>query len=114
MDVGSTNIKFLLAGLPLNKISGSKTSVYSACFTDDYRGINSRDPEYSSSYAVNGLALNMLANRLSWFYNLLGPSINVDSACSSSLMAFDMACQGLRARDADMVSSFLPATLIYD
>ena len=45
----------------------------------------------------------MLANRLSWFYNLSGPSMNLDSACSSSLMALDMACRSLRDGDADMV-----------
>ena len=97
-------INITIAGIPLEKALGSKTSVYTGCFTDDYKMINSRDPEQSSNYAIGGLAFTMLANRLSWFYNFSGPSINLDSACSSSLMALDIACQGLRNGDANMVS----------
>ena len=62
-----------------------------------------RDPEQGSNYAAAGISFAMLANRLSWFYNLAGPSINLDSACSSSLIALDLACQGLRNGDTDMV-----------
>lgn len=64
-----------------------------------------KDLEMLPKYAVTGLAMSLLANRLSWFFNLSGPSVNVDSACSSSMMAFDLACQGLRNRDSTMVNS---------
>jgi acyl transferase domain-containing protein len=39
----------------------------------------------------------MLSNRLSYFYNLSGPSVTVDTACSASLVALNLACQSLRA-----------------
>lgn len=64
-----------------------------------------KDPEILPKYAVTGLAMSLLANRLSWFFNLSGPSVNLDSACSSSMMALDLACQGLRNRDSTMVNS---------
>ena len=76
--------------------------------TDDYKMMGCRDPEQGSNYAAAGVAFSMLANRLSWFYNLSGPSINLDSACSSSLVALDLACQGLRNKDTDMVKSKRP------
>lgn len=44
----------------------------------------------------------MTANRLSWFYNFLGPSTAVDTACSSSLNALNLACQTLRNGEATM------------
>lgn len=76
--------------------------------TDDYKHIVMKDPHDVPKYAATGLPVNMIANRISWFYDFLGPSINMDSACSSSLMAFDVACQGLRNRDADMVWYRMP------
>ena len=45
----------------------------------------------------------MLANRLSWFFNFRGTSVNLDSACSSSLLAVHLACQDLRAGSSSMV-----------
>ena len=92
-----------LAGIPLEKVSGSNTSVYTGCFSDDYKQAISRDPSTLPTYAATGIAASMLANRISWFFNLTGPSVNLDSACSSSMMAFELACQGLRLGDSTMV-----------
>ena len=44
-----------------------------------------------------------LATRVSYKLNLEGPSVNVQSACSSSLLAVHLACQGLLSGEADMV-----------
>ena len=50
-----------------------------------------------------GIAPSMLANRLSWFFNFKGTSMNLDSACSSSLIALHLACQDLHAGGSEMV-----------
>lgn len=60
-----------------------------------------------SPYASTGCGASMLANRLSWFYDLQGPSLMVDTACSSSLVGLHLACQELRAGKSKMVSSIL-------
>lgn len=39
----------------------------------------------------------MLANRVSYFFNLHGPSITLDTACSSGLVALHEACKSIRA-----------------
>ncbi|MCJ1386254.1 hypothetical protein MMC17_009380 [Xylographa soralifera] len=90
------------AGISLEKASGSKTSVYTGCFADDYRLGIVKDPDLLPTYSATGVAITMLAARLSWFFNLSGPCVNLDSACSSSMMALDLACQGLRNKDSDM------------
>lgn len=54
-------------------------------------------------YAATGIANSILANRVSWFFNLTGPSINLDTACSSSITALHLACQDLRSGVTDMV-----------
>ncbi|KAL9112623.1 MAG: hypothetical protein Q9227_003194 [Pyrenula ochraceoflavens] len=44
----------------------------------------------------------MLSNRLSHFYDLRGPSITIDTACSSGLVATHMGCQTIRSGEAKM------------
>src|SRR5919107_6299500 len=45
---------------------------------------------------------DFLATRLSYLLNLRGPSINVQTACSTSLVAIHLACQSLLNRECDM------------
>ncbi|KAI1819535.1 lovastatin nonaketide synthase [Xylaria intraflava] len=90
------------AGIPVEKCIGSKTSVYTGCFTNDYLSILQQDYDAEQRHAAVGVAPTMLANRVSWFYNFKGTSLNMDSACSSSLVALHIACQDLRAGSSSM------------
>ncbi|MEV6138618.1 SDR family NAD(P)-dependent oxidoreductase [Nocardia sp. NPDC051990] len=54
---------------------------------------------HDAPYAVTGSALSIIANRLSYVLDLHGPSLVLDSACSSSLAAVDFAVR-LLADDA--------------
>lgn len=91
------------AGITMAEVSGSSTAVYAGCLSQDYMLQIARDAEFSPTYAALGIGLSMLANRLSWFFNLHGPSVSLDSACSSSAIAVDIACQALRNGSCDMV-----------
>lgn len=91
-----------LAGLSLKDVYDSRTSVHTGCFTDDYKLTVLKDPDNLPLHAATGLSVSILANRLSWFFGLTGPSVNLDSACSSSMMALDFACQGLWRGDTNM------------
>ena len=44
----------------------------------------------------------MYANRLSFFYDFHGPSMNIDTACSSALVALVQACQAIESGEIDM------------
>ncbi|RHZ54154.1 type I polyketide synthase [Aspergillus thermomutatus] len=90
------------AGLPMEKVAGSKTSVIAGSFSDDYFLLQTKDPLDMPKYTAVGTSRNMLANRVSWFFDLLGPSVAVDTACSSSLIALDMTCQSIWSGDAAM------------
>ena len=61
------------------------------------------DPEMRAVYKTTGTASAMLANRISWFYNLKGQSLSVDTACSSSLTALHLSCQSIHSGESTMV-----------
>lgn len=72
--------------------------------TDDYKRMVAQDPDNVPRLAVTGTFASILPNRVSWYFDLHGPSIHVDSACSSSLLALDLACQALHTGEASSVS----------
>ncbi|CAH1781999.1 unnamed protein product, partial [Owenia fusiformis] len=88
-------------GFPLNEISGSNTGVYIGSMNDDYRGVTGETFD-SDNYMATGTAKAILANRVSYTFNLLGPSLAVDTACSSSLVAIHLARQAILAGECDM------------
>lgn len=90
------------AGIRLEDVLGSRTSVHTGCFLNDYFLQLVRDADRLPQYTAVGAAQTMLANRISWFFDLHGVSYNVDSACSSSAVAVDHACQLLRSGSVDM------------
>ena len=89
----------------METVIGSNTSCYVGCFTKDYSDMLSRDLENVSMYHSTGNGSAMLSNRLSWFYDLKGPSMSLDTACSSSLVALHLACQSLRTGESSMAST---------
>ncbi|KAK4059825.1 uncharacterized protein Triagg1_10981 [Trichoderma aggressivum f. europaeum] len=87
------------AGLPLDRLAGSKTGCFVGSFSHDWREMQFHDPDSAPTYGLSGMQAEMLANRLSWFFDLRGPSITLETACSSSLVGLHIACQSLKAGD---------------
>ncbi|KAI9927041.1 hypothetical protein MW887_003422 [Aspergillus wentii] len=90
------------AGIPLPSIMGSKTACFVGSFSADYTDMLLRDPDSVPMYQCTnaGQSRAMTANRVSYFFDLKGPSVTVDTACSGSLIALHLACQSLRTGDA--------------
>ena len=89
----------------MENVIGSKTAVYVASFTHEYAGVIGRDPELQAEWVATGNGSAMLSNRLSYFFDLVGPSITVDTACSGSMNAFHFACNSLRIGEATMAGN---------
>ena len=88
------------AGRTMHDLAGSRTSVYSSCFVTDYTQISSFDSQYRSLHESTGHSSALVSNRVSWFFDLRGPSMTVDTGCSGSTVAFDLAVRSLRTGDA--------------
>ena len=84
------------AGIPTNKISASSTGVYIGASTTDYSDLRLGDPASADSYSMTGTTLSIFANRISYIFDLRGPSLTIDTACSSSLVALHHACEAIR------------------
>ncbi len=90
------------AGQSAERISGTQTGVFVGVCSNDYERLQYSVPEQIGIYTGTGGVPNIIAGRLSYLFNLQGPSLVVDTACSSSLVAIHLACQSLRAGESTM------------
>ncbi|GJC96268.1 polyketide synthase [Colletotrichum higginsianum] len=88
------------AGIKLPDIQGSDTSVFAGCMVRDYHDTLARDPHTLPRYFMTGNAATMAANRVSHFYDLRGPSMTIDTGCSTTLTALHLACRSLQAGES--------------
>ncbi|KAL7937160.1 putative polyketide synthase [Trichoderma chlorosporum] len=92
---------FEKAGFPTESLKGSQTAVFHASMLEDYARLTAMDPDNAERTAITGGTVScVIPNRISWYFDLRGPSVHVNTACSSSLVAVDMACKTLRSGDA--------------
>ncbi|KAJ8065466.1 hypothetical protein OCU04_006149 [Sclerotinia nivalis] len=84
------------AGLSIDSVKGSRTGVYVATFTHDYENMMYHDSISLPKYGMTGVGTAIASNRISYFFDLKGPSISLDTGCSGSLVALHQACQSLR------------------
>lgn len=70
---------------------GSGAAVLFGACTFDHGATVLGSGGHDAPYAVTGSALSIVANRISYALDLHGPSLVLDSACSSSLAAVDLA-----------------------
>ncbi len=98
-DAGYTSAR--LQGKKENKEkSADKVGVYAGVMFQDYSLLGVQQFE-NGDPLPDGIDGN-IANRVSYFFDFQGPSITLDTMCSSSLTAIHMACQGLLTGDAQV------------
>ncbi|ORY69611.1 putative polyketide synthase [Pseudomassariella vexata] len=88
-------------GITLDAISGSRTAVFAASFTADWQQMSFKEHSFRHSLAATGVDPGIISNRISHIFNLNGPSIVCNTACSSSVYALHNACNALRNKEAE-------------
>lgn len=90
------------AGLNPKELRGTKTGVFvGACFSESEKTWFYEKMQVNG-FGVTGCSRAMLANRISYWLGVTGPSYTVDSACSSSLYALEHAFRAIRDGHCDM------------
>ena len=90
---------FERAGYTRDQLSGSTTGVFLGVSNNGTT--NSIVPDLKG-HSITGSASATMAGRLSYTFDLQGPSLVVDTACSSSLVATHLACKALQQGECKM------------
>lgn len=87
-------------GHPIDSLRGSDTAVFVGTMSVDYNDILMRDIDSTPTYFSTGTSRAILANRISYFFDWHGPSMAIDTACSSSIVALHQSVQSLRSGES--------------
>ena len=87
------------AGWDLHALRNSRTGVFVGAQVPATS--NWRAPLGANEFSIASISLSMLANRISYHFNLMGPSLACCSACSASLTALHEALNALRSGDCE-------------
>ncbi|NET17671.1 MULTISPECIES: type I polyketide synthase, partial [unclassified Okeania] len=93
------------SGISPSKLQGSQTGIFFGITQNEYSRFtlaNSNRPENISIYDGTGNGLSFASGRLSFILGSQGPSMSIDTVCSSSLVAVHLACQSLRNQESDL------------
>ena len=91
------------AGINPVSLAGTPTGVYVGMMSSEWGSLQMLDFAGITPFRGAGSGYFMTANRISYHLNLTGPSMAIDSACSSSLMAVHQGCAALRSGETDTV-----------
>ena len=89
------------AGIRPSKLAGTDTGVFVGVSAVDHSTLRMLDMASADAYMMTGNTLSVVANRLSYIFDLHGPSFIVDTACSSALVALNEAVVNLRSGRID-------------
>lgn len=89
------------AGHAPAQMAGKECAVFIGIAAGDYGDRAVDDLSVIDAYSATGNTLSIASNRISYLFDLRGPSMSIDTACSSSLVALHQACNAIRAGEVD-------------
>ncbi|OIK25434.1 type I polyketide synthase, partial [Streptomyces malaysiense] len=91
------------AAIVPDTLRATATGVFVGAIWDEYAGVLLRGGhEAITPHTLTGTQRSIIANRISYTYGLQGPSLTVDAAQASSLVAVHMAVESLRTGESDL------------
>ncbi|GAA5047255.1 polyketide synthase Pks13 [Nocardia callitridis] len=99
------------ARIPASELKGGSVGVFIGSSSNEFQLIaalglgGEPDPNVPASaeaYAIMGSVSSIIPNRVSYFFDFRGPSVAIDTACSSTLVSVHQAVQSLRSGDSDL------------
>ncbi len=89
------------AGYPAAKLRGKQVGVFVGVMYGQYQLFGSEETVKESGIVLDS-SFASVSNRVSYFFDFKGPSIAVDTMCSSSLTSVHLACQSIRMGECEM------------
>jgi acyl transferase domain-containing protein/NADPH:quinone reductase-like Zn-dependent oxidoreductase/acyl carrier protein/SAM-dependent methyltransferase len=89
------------AGIPPSRMAKTETGVFVGASALDYGNRGIFDAACIDAYFATGNALSIVSNRISYAFDLRGPSFTVDTACSSSIVALHEAALAIETGRID-------------
>ena len=92
------------SGISPDSLRGSKTGVFLGLGNSDYMQarLRSGNLEDVDVYDATGIPFATAAGRLSYLFDLQGPSFALDSACSSAIVGIHLAADSLRKKESNL------------
>ncbi len=90
------------ANISPNDLYKSLTGVFIGLSSYDYASVIRNANKEINRYVVSGNAISVAAGRISYVLGLTGPSMAIDTSCSSSIVALHTACQSLRNNECNV------------
>ncbi|SOC15867.1 non-ribosomal peptide synthetase [Stappia indica] len=89
------------AGYAPSHLAGSRTGVFLGTADTGYSRLVAASGSCVEGYSMTGLAPSLGPNRISYYYDFHGPSVAVETACSSALVAVHRAVEAIRSGHCD-------------
>ncbi len=92
---------FADAGMTTEHLASSNTGVFASLYASQIAHLQQLDSDLDALYLPTGNATSIAANRISYLFDLRGPSMVIDTACSSSLVAIQTAIVNIQQKLCD-------------
>src|SRR5260221_3238396 len=90
------------AGYGSSELNGKRCAVFAGCVGDNYIDVLRAANRDKEAFSFIGTSPAILSARIAYHLNLKGPSLTLDTACSSTGVAIHLACESLQLRTSDM------------